>query len=859
MIMTLVIGAVLPSFAFAQQSRTKQQTLDNGMTVLVTPMPQSPTVSIYALVKTGSSTEGPYLGMGISHFVEHMLFKGTKNRAVGVIPNEVKAIGGTINASTSYDYTIYTLDVPWASFTQGLDIIADMVSASVFDPAEVEKEREVIFSEMRMINDRPDRKLGDLVARSVYLQHPYRHPIIGYVPLFAQITREQLVDYYQRHYIPNNMVLAVAGNVKESEVFPQVSERFKDFKQGPYQDRNLPQEPPQISARRFEQQYPSAVTRLAMAYQGVNLLHPDLYALDVLAMVLGQGESSRLYQDVLKKRNLVNSIAASNYTPMDQGIFEVVAEFEQGNVDVIAAVIRKNIEEIKKSGVKPVELEKARRQVLSSLIFGRQVSPSVAYNTAVNQAMAGDHDFDSKYLEGVRKVSVDDIRRVAQKYLVDDRLSLVVLKPVDNEVDGPDAERAVEKADIYQEKFANGLTVLLKEDKTLPITTIYMAVRAGSREEPLGKSGLNQLTADLWSQAGGPWDSKELAEMVEARGASLYSSGGFNTMSLNINFLSEDLPFALDVIDRLVKDPKFTPEDLENQKKLNIATIRKQDDSLIQTGLIQLRKMLFLNHPMGTDISGTIEGVNNVKRQDVIDHYRKFLTPEHMVVGVYGDIKKESVLAELKKRFGKLSRRSPALSEFQEVQLDQPQEESLAMDKEQAAVIVGFHAPDIFDAERYGMEVISSILGSSLSGRLFTKIREELGSAYTLGASYLPSLDTGMVIFYVLTKKEQAQRVKIILENELQELTKVPVSTEELSSTQLKLKSEFAEDTQTIKGLVSITALDELYGLGYANYRDYGAKIDAVTAGDIRRIAGKYLDPGHSATVLILPGKPQEK
>ena len=191
--MFLLMLGIFPVFVWAGDG-TCRHVLDNGMVVVVSEMPQSPTVSIYALVKTGSATEGPYLGMGISHFVEHMLFKGTKKRAVGAIPSEVKALGGTINASTSYDHTIYTLDVPKASFAQGFDIISDMVMNSTFDPSEIKKEREVIFGEMRMINDRPERKLGDLVGRSVYLRHPYRHPIIGYVPLFAKITNEELVE-----------------------------------------------------------------------------------------------------------------------------------------------------------------------------------------------------------------------------------------------------------------------------------------------------------------------------------------------------------------------------------------------------------------------------------------------------------------------------------------------------------------------------------------------------------------------------------------------------------------------------------------------------------------------------------------
>ena len=508
-----------PSFARAAGGGTYRHVLDNGMVVLVSEMPQSPMVSVYALVKTGSATEGKYLGTGISHFVEHMLFKGTKKRAVGVIASEVKALGGTINASTSYDCTIYTLDVPYASFAQGFDIISDMVMNSKFDPSEVSKEREVIFGEMRMVNDRPERKLGNLVSSTVYLRHPYRHPIIGYVPLFGRISQDQLVEYYKSHYIPNNIVLSIAGNVRDKDIMPLIAQTFKDFEQGPYMDRHLPQEPEQISSRRIEQGYPSKTTRFSMAYQGVSMFDPDMYALDVLATILGQGASSRLYLDVYKKKDLVNSIGTSDYTPADQGIFEIDAEFEHGDVDQIILAIQKNIDQIKKNGVRPDELDKARHQVLSSIIFGRQTAASVAYSTAVNEATVGDYAFEDKYLEHIRKLNSEDIQRVARKYLIDDHLSIVVLRPEDQLQQKSTDGQEVAETEIKKEEFPNGLKVLLKEDHSLPIATLFLTVRAGIREEPQEQNGLTQLTADLWPQGTGSLSSGQVAQMVEARGA----------------------------------------------------------------------------------------------------------------------------------------------------------------------------------------------------------------------------------------------------------------------------------------------------------------------------------------------------
>ncbi len=848
-----------PILLWAASDITSRHVLANGMVVLISEMPTSPTVSIYALVKTGSATEGKYLGMGISHFVEHMLFKGTKKRAVGAISKEVSALGGRINASTSYDETMYTLDVPKESFSQGFDIIADMVMNSVFDPEEVKKEREVIFGEMRMINDRPERKLGDLVSRSVYLRHPYRHPIIGYVPLFEKITQEELVDYYTTHYIPNNTILSIAGPVKSKDVMSLVTKAFKDFQPKPYVDRNLPKEPEQISPRRVEEEYPSDAYRFSMAYQGVNLFDEDMYAMDVLAMILGQGESSRLYLDVFKKQGLVDSIGASNNTPVDRGVFEINTELSNNNVDAAIKAIKKNIEDIQKNGVGPDELEKTKRQVLSSTIFGRQTSPEVAYRVAVDEAFAGDYAFADKYLQHIRQVTNQDIVRVARKYFLDDHLTVVVLKPQAKEDQKPSQGEQHRENEIKKEIFSNGLTILLKEDHTFPLISMNVLVNAGTREEPAELNGLNELTADLWVNGTKRWSSKQIAQMVESHGATMNSYGGQNTMSLRMNSLSEDLRFTLDLIEECIKNPSFAMEDFNKQQEKNIADIKQRADSIFDMSWHHLKEALFITHPMRLETLGTMESVERITRNDVALFYQRSLTPRHMVISFYGDIDPEQALAELKKRFGNLPDHPVKHSKFHE---DQPQalrEKNFEMDKEQAALFMGFHAPDLYDPDRYGMDVISSIFGSSLNGRMFVKIREELGNAYTLGSGYSPSLDAGMIYFYVLTTDAQVDKVKEILLREIQKILDVPVASDELASTKAKLKGDFILEFNTVGQLAFLTALHELYGLGYNHYTVYASQIDSVTNQDIQRIARKYLDPKRATIIITRPIKKDKK
>jgi zinc protease len=367
-VFVLILVFILHSNCFAAPA-VEKTILDNGLTTLVSPMPSSEVISIYAYVKTGSATEGQFSGAGISHFVEHMLFKGTAKRPVGSIAKEVKSLGGNINAATSLDYTIYTLDLPKGTFKEGLDIISDMLMNSAFDPQQVEKEREVIHGEMRLYNDRPERRLSEDVFRNVYIRHPYRHPIIGYRVVFDQITRENLHAYYKSKYIPNNIILSVAGAVDSAQVLPLIKQAFAGFKPLPFPERAIPVEPPQVSTRYLENFYATPLFRFSLAYQSVSLLDPDLFALDVLAMALGQGESSRLYTAIYKAKKLVNSIHCSNYTPTDKGVFEIEGVMVKDNLSQVREEIKTIIGNVQKQGLLPGELEKTKRQVLSQFVL----------------------------------------------------------------------------------------------------------------------------------------------------------------------------------------------------------------------------------------------------------------------------------------------------------------------------------------------------------------------------------------------------------------------------------------------------------------------------------------------------------
>ncbi|MBF0618961.1 MAG: insulinase family protein [Candidatus Omnitrophica bacterium] len=841
-----------PSLACAGQSTTRN-VLDNGLTILVNEMPGKPSVALYAWVRTGSANEGKYLGSGITHFIEHLLFKGTKTRGPGVIADEVRSIGGTINAATSHDYTVYTLEVPKDRVAQGLDILFDMMQNAAFDAAEVEREREVVVKEIRMNRDKPDRHLQELVYSTAYHAHPYRHPIIGYEQIFRRITRDDLLDYYHTYYGPNNIILSVAGDVVPEDILRIAREKFSAALSRVVPTRNLAQEPDQICSREASEQYATDLTRVVVLYQGIPLAHPDVYALDVLASALGSGESSRFYEDLVKERRLVESVDAEDVTPLDRGFIEIDLVLKDQKPAPAIARVKALIDAVKKSGLRPDELEKVKRQTMAANIYGRQTPDGVAYRAAIEEALTGDCDFSVQYLNGVRRVTNEDIQRVARLYLTDDRLSTVIQAPVSTapKASSPSAEKS---GDITKVVLPNGLVLLLKRDPSLPIISISAALKGGMVVEPHAQQGLTTLTGELWGKGVAGKTPEMIAREVESLAGSLNTGGGYNTFSLEMSFLKEDTDYALGILESLFKAPTFPEKELALSKEDMRTALKARRDSIFQASSRVLLESLFKTHPRRIDSLGTEESLARITRQDVASWFEKFRAPKNTVVSIFGDIDVPRLKADILRRLGSVKGGGEELPHPTEAVPEALRVQEITMDKEQALVLMGFQGPNVFSADKYAFQVAGNVLGSSMSGRLFKRVREELGKAYAVGGSGNAGPDVGIATFYALTAEESIPKVRTIFEEELAKLAATPLSDKELEDAKAYLKNIHDRDLMTIAALGATCASDELAGLGFDHYRGYNAGIEAVTPQDVLKVAQKYLDVRHAALVITHAG-----
>lgn len=831
-----------------------RKVLENGLIILAKEIPSSDLVAIDARVTAGSALEGDYLGSGISHFVEHMLFKGTRSRGPGTIEHVIKSCGGAINASTSHDLTDYRITVPAASFTTAVAVLHDMLTEARFDQAEVDQERDVILKEIRMENDEPLSRLGRRLYETAYRIHPYRYPIVGYEERFTRLRRDDLTAYYRRMYVPNRIVIAVTGGIPTDMMIAAVAQSFKDFGETDYRIPQTALEPAQLGIRTSDEYRRMSLGYLAIAFHGIRLLDEDLYAMDVLAMILGTGDISRLVTTVQKAKELVYSVSAANYTPADPGLFVIQAVLNPTIADAARDAILEEVQRVRSEDVRDDELVAAQRMVVADFILGRETLEAQAGDLASGESLTGNYDFSAHYVAGIQRVTKGDVRRVATRYLSPDAMTVVRLLP-DHLAPPPAAagpRASGTAAAITKETLPNGLRLIIREDRNLPAVAISVAFLGGLLAETEANNGISNLTAAMLLKGTEKRTEREIRGALERLGGSITTFSGANSFGVTAVVLKDDLPTALDIIGDILSHPTFPEDEVRKEKSLTIAAIKNEDDDIFENGVNRLRKELFGKHPYAMRYLGEERSVTALTRQAIADFYASYGTAMNAVVAISGDVATRPLIAQAAAAFGDMKRAAAMPLPHPELPAPKAQSAAIIMDREESLLLIGFRMASIKDPDRYACDLLESVM-SGTSGRLFHRLRNKLSLAYALGCAQKQALDAGYLVFYVATTPEKAALARTALMAEIAGLRTGAVGADEFAAAQRETVGSHAMHMQTNIFVARRMALDELYGLGPDDLYRYTARIETVTAGDVARVAKRYLDPAAACDVTVSP------
>jgi zinc protease len=836
-------------------SSAQKWVLPNGLTIIVQEDHSAPVASVQAWCATGSIYEDAHLGAGLSHILEHMLFKGTKTRSTNEIAQKIQDVGGYVNAYTSFDRTVFLTDVPKDGVATALDVLADAMMNSTLPPEEYRKEQEVIRREFAMGMDDPDRMAGQLLFATAYQRHPYRFPVIGEIEIYNQLTQEQVMQYYKTRYVPNNLTFIVVGDVDAEKVRQQLTDLFKSYPEKSLKPVFIPAEPPQLGRREVHQEFPTELTHLELAWHIPEVTNPDVPALDLLSTILGDGRSSRLYRRVREDAGLAFGISAFSYTPGDPGLFGIDATVDPRKREAAQQLVLRIVDEAKQTGVTAEELTKAKKITLSHHLGALTTMRGQASDTGSNWLLTRNLNFSRDYLDAIQKVTLDDIKRVAAHYLTNDNLTVVSLNPKGSLAGKTEGAKAVAAGEIQKFELSNGLRVLVREDRRLPLVAMGAAFRGGLLAETPQTNGITRLMAKVLLKGTKTRTAEQIANEIEAVGGSISSDAGNNSFNVSVDVTRPDVKLGVELLSDVLLNATMPEKAIAREKEIQIAAIQQEEEQLTSVARNIMRQALFPQHPYALRGNGSVESIQHLTQKDLLAFRDRYVAGKNGVVFVFGDVNAAEVKQLLEKALGRMKPGELALTDAHPaVPLNGIATVESRKDKAQGVIMVGFRGASLSSPDRYALELIDEA-SSDLGSRFFVRIREQMGLAYYVGASQMEGLVPGLFAFYLGTDPQKIEPVKTALLDEIHKLASGGLTSEELARAKKKLIGQQEIANQSNDAFGYHCALDELYGLGFDFYKRLEHDVDAVTLDDIKRVAAKYFR--HQPYVLATVRPPE--
>lgn len=830
--------------------------LPNGLAALHKEDRAAGLVSAQVWIRSGSIHEGAWLGTGLSHYLEHMVFKGTTRRGPLAISAEVQAAGGSINAYTTFDRTVYYIDGPAESASLFLDVLADMVFTPKIDAAEATKEREVILREIDMGKDDPQSRLMEGLFALSFRQHPYRYPVIGQRALFEGLTHADLVAYHTARYAPNNAAVVLSGAVSEDEAKALVEKYFGALKPRRMPVPNVVSEPAQLAARNQTERGDVNVVRGVAAYRVPQLAHPDAPALDLLALALGGGQASILWQKLREEKKLVHHIYAGNWNPGEAGLCWISYVCDEGKRAEVEAAIAVELTRVAQKGVTEEMVARARRQILVSEVDSRRTVSGQASRLGQAEVVLGDLDYPRVYFQRLSKVRTADLAKVAAKYLIAEQSSAIALEPELKMTATKIATKAktTEWPDFEEIRLRNGARLLLQPGGALPKVHARAALQGGPAYEEAKLRGVTALMATLLTKDAGGRSAIAVAKEVENAGASWDEHAGNNSFSLAFESLPGDLALGARVLGAALWKPDFAARTFAVERDSQLASLREEADEIVDYGMRVLRRNFFKKHPLSISATGTEETVAALTVEDVRRQHEKLAAGSNLVVAVAGRFERAQALDLLGPILEAAPKGTFALSVPEYAGPTKAEKFVEKLDREQTVVFDAYPDAGATAEDFLTGEIVDELL-SGMSSRLFVRVREELGLAYYVGAARLSGLRTGMMYLYSGTQQATHAAVLAEFDAEVERLRSGAIEASELARARARLKANLRMGRQSPGSRAMQAALNALYGLPINDAALREAAYDAADGAAVQKFAKKYLRPAARVRLVVQPKK----
>ncbi|MBX7174671.1 MAG: insulinase family protein [Pyrinomonadaceae bacterium] len=883
--------ALFVSVTISGQSQTnlppikhEEYQLKNGLRVILHQDKSIPVVAVNLFYHVGSKNE--VAGRtGFAHLFEHMMFQGSKNYVDGW--RAIDELGGNNNATTDEDRTYYYEVVPSNFLERTLYMEADRMSGllEAMTQEKLDNQRDVVKNERRQrVDNVPYGSSFEFIGENSYPKgHPYNWSVIGSMADLSAASLDDVKSFFRTYYVPNNAVLALAGDFDEKQTKAWIEKYFGQIAKGMEINRpNVPMPKFEGETRKTIEE-PVPLPRIYMIWHSTPTYAPDEAAIDMLGSILSTGRGSRLQSNLVYGKELVQNISANNPTREIGGLFQITATAKPGKtLEEIEKEINAQIEQIKKEPPTAEEINRALNIREANAIYGMQTVLGKGRQLSHYAGYLGKPNYFQTDIERYRKVTAADIQRVANQYLNGNRLIIshvpgkavpksnpVTDKPTSTESKkkdtaliakqdaalpkaGPDPKFALPS--IEKTKLSNGLNVWLVKHNELPIVSMNMVINAGGILESAEKSGVALMTSGMLTQGTKKRSAIDIANQLQSIGAFISASSGWDSTSITMQTLTKNLDQTLDIYADVIVNPSFPANELESIRRRTMVGFLQRKSNPSAVANVVFNKVLYGNQPYGRQLGGDENSIKTMTSDDLANFYNANYHPNNATLIIVGDVESKTILPKLEKSFAEWKAGSA-------VSMPNPNQEMMAkpgiylIDKPgavQSSVSIGQVGLSRSNPDFYAVQVMNAILGGSGSARLYMNLREDKG--YTYGAYSGFSFRRGPGPFSA-GGEIQTGSTKEALQEFIKEINgirgAIPVTEQELEVNKQSFIRSYPSDFETVQQISGQLSSLVVYGLPDSYFNEYIPKINAVTLADVNRVANKYLDPSKMAIIVV--------
>ena len=856
----IIVAAILVCGNVVWASQAQMYKLDNGQTVVVQEVKNNPIVTIDTWIKTGSIDEEDS-NNGVAHFLEHLFFKGTKTHEPGEFDKILETKGAITNAATSKDFTHYYITIPSKDFDLAMDLHGDMILHPLIPRKEMEKERKVVLEEISKDLNSPTKIMQDNLNSMLYTTHPYKRKVIGRSDVIETITRDQVLSFYNKNYSPSNMVTVIIGDVDANHAIEKTKEAFNaEYKK---QTKTIyTKEAPLTKQQKKVEYLDTESGYMVIGFRGTPIDDKDSYALDVLATILGDGRSSVLNQVLKEKKRIAFSVDAGNSTFRDDGTFYISANYEPSKCKIVQDTIFNEIEKIQKNGVTDDQLKLAKNIIERSTYYSRESITNIATEIGYTMALTNDIKFYDTYLDNIKNVSKEDVKKVAEKYLGINRSAVSIVLPKSakeipvaslTQQAPATAELVSENAQTQKYKLSDGATMLYTPNNVNDIIAISIYAKGGQLAEQ--KAGTANLTATAMMRGTKNYTSIELSQVLEDNGIKIQPSASADAFAINVLTTKDEYDKTLELLNEVVNNATFEDYEIDKVKTEKLNTIKRNKDVPLQRAIEEYRDLIYQNSPYSISSKILEKNIPNITKEDIINYYNSIFAPKNLVISINGNIDKDKTIQDLNNifkpkenaknfDFAQYNSKIPTVTTPRQTIQKVPTTET-------AWILLGWQTNGVLNEKDYAtLQVIDSLLGSGMSSRLFKDLREQEGLAYQLGSGYSPNVLRGSFLLYIGTNPQTLDKAKSGLFEEITRLKTEYVGDKELQDAKEKLLGNYVIGLETNLDKASNIGWYEASTRGYEFKDKYEKLINSVTDSDIIEIANKYFTDDYILSIV---------